>query len=104
MIDKFRAPYIFAVAILSLPFSFVAVAQDAGHPKSTKPRFEQLDESKIQFDVTPFYDRSPAPPPKPELGPIDKWRYQSCQQDAATAPTSQGVVVKLRICREKFGQ
>ena len=46
----------------------------------------------------------PPPPPKPELGPIDKWRYQSCQQDAATAPTHQGVIVRLRICREKFGQ
>lgn len=46
----------------------------------------------------------PLPPPKPELGPIDKWRYESCQQDAATAPTPQGVVVKMRICREKFGQ
>jgi len=44
------------------------------------------------------------PPPKPELGPIDKWRYESCQQDAANAPTSQGVFVKMRICREKFGQ
>ena len=38
------------------------------------------------------------------LGPIDQWRYESCQQDAATAATSQGVTVKLRICRDKFGQ
>jgi hypothetical protein len=46
------------------------------------------------------------PPPfvPKTLGPIDKWRYQSCQQDAAEAPTSQGVIIKLRVCREKFGQ
>jgi hypothetical protein len=44
------------------------------------------------------------PPPKPELGMVDKWRYQSCQQGAAEAPTPQGVIIKLRVCREKFGQ
>jgi hypothetical protein len=38
------------------------------------------------------------------LGPIDKWRYQSCQQDAATAPTQPGINIKMRLCREKFGQ
>jgi hypothetical protein len=38
------------------------------------------------------------------LGPIDKWRYESCQQDAATAPTQSGVNIKMRVCREKFGQ
>ncbi len=41
--------------------------------------------------------------PKP-LGVIEKWRYESCQTDAAKAPTSQGVSAGLRICREKFGQ
>jgi hypothetical protein len=41
--------------------------------------------------------------PRP-LGPIEKWRYESCQTDAAKAPTSQGVNAGLRICREKFGQ
>lgn len=38
------------------------------------------------------------------LGPIDRWRYQSCQQDAAKAPTPIGVNTGLRVCREKFGQ
>jgi hypothetical protein len=47
---------------------------------------------------------SPPPPPKQELGMIDKWRYQSCQQDAATAPTQSGINIKMRVCREKFGQ
>lgn len=46
-----------------------------------------------------------APPmPKPELGPIDRWRYESCQQDAAKAPTTQGVAIGMRVCAEKFKQ
>lgn len=42
--------------------------------------------------------------PKPKLGPIDQWRYESCQKDAAQAPTVLGVNTGLRLCREKFGQ
>lgn len=42
-------------------------------------------------------------PPKP-LGRIDQWRYESCQKDAAQAPTQQGVNIGMRICREKFEQ
>lgn len=41
--------------------------------------------------------------PKP-LGRLDTWRYESCQTDAAKAPTSQGVFAGMRVCREKFGQ
>lgn len=41
--------------------------------------------------------------PKP-LGRIEKWRYESCQTDAAKAPTSQGVFAGMRVCREKFEQ
>jgi hypothetical protein len=46
----------------------------------------------------------PQPPKPKELGAIDRWRYESCQSDAAKAPTSQGVNAGLRVCREKFGQ
>jgi hypothetical protein len=42
--------------------------------------------------------------PKSKLGPIDQWRFESCQTDAAKAPTSQGVFQGMRVCREKFGQ
>ncbi len=42
--------------------------------------------------------------PKPKLGPIDLWRFESCQKEAAQAPTVLGVNTGLRICREKFGQ
>ena len=41
--------------------------------------------------------------PRP-LGRIDTWRYESCQIDAAKAPTPQGVGAGMRVCREKFGQ
>lgn len=56
-----------------------------------------LDYDKIMAG----YGNDPAPK---ALGWLDKHRYESCQQDAANAPTSQGVTVSLRICREKFGQ
>jgi len=80
----------------------VAFSQGTGQPKK-QDRFEYLDGQGIGAG---WQVPAPAPPPipKPELGPIDKWRYQSCQQGAATAPTSQGVIIKLRVCREKFGQ
>jgi hypothetical protein len=45
------------------------------------------------------------PPKSPKtLGRIDRWRYESCQQDAAKAPTPQGVNIGMRLCREKFEQ
>ncbi len=84
-----------------------------GQIKSTTPRFELLENDGSQFEGARFYDQGglatdeePAakPPPKRELGPIDKWRFDSCQTDAAKAPTSQGVFAGLRVCREKFGQ
>lgn len=49
------------------------------------------------------YKAPPLPAPK-SLGWQEQRRYESCQQDAAKAPTPQGVVVGIRICREKFGQ
>lgn len=78
----------------------------AGIGAGYRPRFERVDDADLQFEGVRFYDKAPTPPqsPKPELGPIDKWRYESCQQDAATAPTSQGVIIKMRVCRDKFGQ
>lgn len=45
------------------------------------------------------------PPKKPkELGWYGRWRYESCQKDAAKAATPQGVFAGLRICREEFEQ
>ncbi|MCU0924722.1 MAG: hypothetical protein MUF44_01425 [Hydrogenophaga sp.] len=49
------------------------------------------------------YKAPPSPAPE-RLGWLDQRLYESCQQDAAKAPTAQGVVVGLRICREKFGR
>lgn len=50
-------------------------------------------------------DLKPAePPPKRELGPIDRWRYDSCRTEASKAPTKEGVRAGLQVCHEKFGQ
>lgn len=46
----------------------------------------------------------PAPKVIRKLGPIDKWRYESCQDAATKAPTPQGVNNGLRLCRERFDQ
>lgn len=46
----------------------------------------------------------PAPFVPKKLGFIDRWRYESCQTDAAKAPTPLGVNTGLRICKERFGQ
>ncbi len=51
-----------------------------------------------------FIDSQPKPPPKPKLGPIDQWRYDYCRSDAAKAPTPQGVIAGMQVCREKFEQ
>ncbi len=47
----------------------------------------------------------PPPPPGPrKLSAWERWRYESCQQDATKAPTTKGVTEGLWLCREKFGQ
>ncbi len=46
----------------------------------------------------------PPAKPKSKLGTIDKWRYESCQQEAGSAPTPQGVILKKRVCDEQFDQ
>jgi len=46
-------------------------------------------------------------PPKPKnkkLGPIDKWRYESCLMDATKAPTPQGITRGSQLCKAKFEQ
>ena len=42
--------------------------------------------------------------PKKELGPVDRWRYESCRESAIKAPTTAGVNRGLRICDERFNQ
>ncbi|MBH9553142.1 hypothetical protein [Inhella gelatinilytica] len=39
-----------------------------------------------------------------ELGPIDKWRYESCLESATKAPTEVGVRQGTRLCKVKFGR
>lgn len=44
------------------------------------------------------------PPPKRDLGPIDRWRFEGCLQDAAKNPTTVGVNLAVGLCNERFGQ
>lgn len=70
-----------------------------------KSRLQSVDGDPSKHEGARFYD--PAPPIQPlpkELGQIDRWRYESCQQDAAKSPTELGVKVGLQLCRKKFGQ
>lgn len=66
-------------------------------PRQTTPNF---DEIMKRINEAPQASSAP----KRALGPIDTWRFESCQTDAAKAPTSQGVAQGMRVCREKFGQ
>jgi hypothetical protein len=59
---------------------------------------------KAEFAKFIGYQLPVLPAPKAKLGPIDQWRYETCQKDAAQAPTVLGVNTGLRLCREKFGQ
>ena len=71
--------------------SFINVVRDVYYPTMDKAELSK------RLGYTP-------PPQKPKLGPIDKWRFEACQRDAAKAPTSQGVFIGMRLCREKFDQ
>jgi hypothetical protein len=63
--------------------------------------YPQMDKGQLASNLCIQW---PSEKAKPKLGPIDQWRYESCQTDAAKAPTSQGVFQGMRVCREKFGQ
>lgn len=69
-------------------------------------RFEYVDAPTGGLDGARFYEQAPTPPepPKRELGPIDRWRYDSCRTEASKAPTKEGVRSGLQVCHEKFGQ
>lgn len=73
--------------------SFVRVVQEVHYPNVSP---EQLASALCVKLTPPFVPR--------ELGTLDRWRYSSCQSDAAQAPTQQGVNIGIRLCREKFGQ
>ena len=62
------------------------------------------DMDKAEFSKWVGYKAPVAPAPKPKLSAFDQWRYESCQKDAAQAPTVLGVNTGLRLCREKFDQ
>ncbi len=88
--------------VFYLFFVSFAIAQANGQ-NSTRPY--TYEDIFIRGIAKP--PEEPPPPPaksKAKLGIIDKWRYESCQQDAGSAHTPQGVILKKRVCDEKFDQ
>lgn len=92
-----------------------AVAQQGGKPETIEDlkkqglRYEPTVPVKGGFDFAAGEKfianlEQPEPPPKRELGPIDRWRYDSCRTEASKAPTKEGVRAGLQVCHEKFGQ
>jgi hypothetical protein len=80
--------------LASLPDdSFVRVVRESYYPEMTIEDF-----AKWLCVQWPPVDK------RRKLGPIDQWRFESCQTEAAKAPTAQGVNAGLRVCRDKFGQ
>ena len=77
----------------------LAQPQPGKKPKQADP-FEAI--ANLPYIPPP----APAPPepPKRELSPIDRWRYDSCRTEASKAPTKEGVRAGLQVCHEKFGQ
>lgn len=85
-------------ATLAALISNGALAQRPASPASAPASYFPLD-VMLGRDI-------PLPPPrqKKDLGPIDRWRYESCLTDAAKNPTAVGVNLARRVCDEKFGQ
>lgn len=80
------------------------VAQSLGIKPSTPTK--QTSSGSSLNDYLDHLNNLPVTFPRKskELGLIDKWRYESCQENAIKAPTPQGVGNGLRICRERFDQ
>ena len=98
---------ILALAVLALAFSSPSMA-DEKKKSATRAlsSWDELDAAGIGIGYQPmsFADEPAEPPPKRELGPIDRWRYDSCRTEASKAPTREGVRAGLQVCHEKFGQ
>ena len=67
-----------------------------------KSDLDKLIESGIHYEPPP----APTPQRKPksydDLGLLDRWRYDSCINDAAGKPTADGVRLATQQCRLKF--
>jgi hypothetical protein len=89
--------FVFLVSLFGL-----AIAESSGK-NSTRPY--TFDDFMRDDLIVPPQPTPPTPVKnKAKLGIIDKWRYESCQQDAGSAATPQGVILKKRVCDEKFDQ
>lgn len=82
----------------TLTLAALVTAHAAAHASQAQaPSGATVISPAMPFDIA-------QPAPKRELNMIDRWRFESCQRDAAKAPTPQGVNIGMRLCREKFGQ
>lgn len=66
-------------------------------PKLAAQHGRNLSSLRASFD-------SVVPKPILKLGPLEKWRYNSCMDEAVKAPTEAGVMHGTNNCRERFGQ
>lgn len=90
-----------------LAFSAPCIAEKTAQQPLKPPRWVDVDPADYEWKglLPPSAPASTPPePPKRELGPIDRWRYDSCRTEASKAPTREGVRSGLQVCHEKFGQ
>jgi hypothetical protein len=73
---------------------------ESGREKNTPSRPHS---PRPAIDASVLLPEKPATPP-PELGPVDKWRFESCMNDASSKQTEQGVRVAVGECRRRFRQ
>lgn len=119
-----------AVVVITLTFATCAALAQVSCPpagstaasiqeiRKQNPEWENLDDDGVVEVIRQVYypDLSKSEiacqigvtltPPKKKrlLGPIDRWRYNSCRADAAKAPTATGVNQGMQVCREQFDQ
>lgn len=93
------------VPILAIWCFSTCAALAQGNTQLKPPRFVDVTDAFQHVPAAPSAaPPEPAPKKPKELGSIDKWRFESCKQDAAKSPTEMGVRVGIQICRDKFEQ
>lgn len=96
--------------VFALLASAVSVsASSQGTTPALERAFKKMDELDAAGIGRGYQPPFTAPPPEPtfekrQLGPIDRWRFESCMRDAAKAPKQRGVVVGVASCERHFGQ
>lgn len=66
--------------------------------------YADMDKAELARRLGVEMRAKPEPRKPADLSAFSRWRFESCQQDAAMAPTAEGVRAGMRVCREKFDQ